>query len=61
MTTEFTLTIRPDRDPSDPKGYRRLRRALKVLARSFGLRCVSATERAEPLETDAEPGKVSER
>lgn len=59
--TEFNLTLRPDRDPSDPSGYRRLRRALKVLARSFGLRCVAATERAEPLETDAEPGRVSDR
>ena len=61
MTTEFNLTLRPTPDPSDPSGYRRLRKALKVLLRSFGLRCVDVTERAESLETDTEPGKVSDR
>lgn len=59
--TEFTLTLEPLPDPSDPSGYRRLRKALKALLRSFGLRCVDATERADTLETDTEPGKVSDR
>jgi hypothetical protein len=59
--TEFFVTLTPTPDPSDPSGYRRLRKALKVLLRSFGLRCVDITQRAEPLELDNEPGKVSDR
>lgn len=61
MTTEFNLTLQPLPDPSDPSGYRRLRKALKALLRSYGLRCVDATERAEPLEAEGEPGRVSDR
>jgi len=59
--SEFKLTLEAQPDPSDPSGYRRLRKALKVLLRSFGLRCVDITQRAEPLELDNEPGKVSDR
>jgi len=59
--SEFKLTLEAQPDPSDPHGYRRLRKALKVLLRSFGLRCVDITERAEELELDNEPGKVSDR
>jgi len=36
----FVLTLRPVPDATDPDGIRRLRRALKCLLRSFGLRCV---------------------
>jgi hypothetical protein len=61
MTTEYQLTLEPTPDPSDPTGLRRLRRALKCLLRSFGLRCTNITERAEELELDNEPGKVSDR
>jgi hypothetical protein len=42
--TEFKLTLRPEPDKSDPAGIRRLRRALKCLLRSFGLRCVDIQE-----------------
>ena len=59
--SEFKLTVQAQPDPSDPSGYRRLRKALKVLLRSFGLRCTDVSERAESLETDTEPGKVSDR
>lgn len=59
--TEFNLRLQPLPDPSDPSGYRRLRKALKALLRTFRLRCVDATERAEPLEAEGEPGKVSDR
>ena len=59
--SEFKLTLEAQPDPSDPSGYRRLRKALKVLLRSFGLRCTNIIERAEELELDNEPGKVSDR
>jgi hypothetical protein len=57
----FYLTLKAEPNPSDPTGLRRLRRALKCLLRSFGLRCTNITERAEELELDNEPGKVSDR
>jgi hypothetical protein len=41
---EFKLTLRPEPDQSDPTGIRRLRRALKCLLRSFGLRCIDIGE-----------------
>ncbi len=61
MTHKFNITLEPLPDPSDPSGYRRLRQALKVLLRKFRLRCIDATERAEPLELDNEESKVSDR
>ncbi len=42
--TEYKLTLRPEPDKSDPQGIRRLRRALKCLLRSFGLRCTDIQE-----------------
>jgi hypothetical protein len=42
--TEFKLTLRPEPDRTDPQGIRRLRRALKCLLRSFGLRCTDIEE-----------------
>jgi hypothetical protein len=41
---EYKLTLRPEPDKSDPAGIRRLRRALKCLLRSFGLRCTDIQE-----------------
>ena len=41
---EFKLTLRPEPDPSDPTGIRRLRRALKCLLRSSGLRVTDIRE-----------------
>jgi hypothetical protein len=38
----FALTIMADDQPDDPFGIRRLRMALKILRRRFGLRCLSA-------------------
>ena len=61
MTTEYHLTLTPTPDPSDPSGLRRLRRALKALLRSYGLRCTAISERAEPLELDNEPSRISDR
>lgn len=61
MKPEFYLTLTPTPDPSDPTGLRRLRRALKALLRLYGLRCVEVSERAEPLETENEPSRVSDR
>ncbi len=59
--TEFFLTLRPLPDKSDPSGLRRLRRALKALLRSYGLRCTAISERAEELELDNEPSRISDR
>lgn len=56
MTTKptFSLTLRVERDDHlDPQGYLRLRRALKVLLRAFGLRCVAYSE-------DKPEGKTTE-
>lgn len=49
----FTLTLRVERDDKlDPTGYLRLRRALKCLLRSFGLRCTAYSEvKTEPANT----------
>jgi hypothetical protein len=48
---EYKLTIRPLQDKSDPAGIRRLRRAIKCLLRSFGLRVTDIRElRSETSE-----------
>ena len=36
---QYTVTLRPDRDLTDPAGIRRLRAFLKVALRRWGLRC----------------------
>ena len=61
MTKQFSITLQAQPDPSDPSGYRRLRKALKVFLRSFGLRFTDVSERADTLETDDQPGRISER
>jgi hypothetical protein len=43
-TEAYRVTLRPLPDESDPKGVRRLRLALKVLLRRFGLKCTSVEE-----------------
>ena len=47
-----TLTIRPEPRADDPRGLRRLRAALKMLLRRFGLRCLAITPAIEEGETD---------
>lgn len=52
----YLLRIRPERDASDPGGIKRVRSLLKVMLRSFGLRCVeiaptNATE-VDDLESE---------
>lgn len=39
--SSYLLTVRPLPDDSDPGGIRRLRRLLKAMVRSYGLRCVA--------------------
>jgi hypothetical protein len=46
----FVVRLEPLPDASDPDGLQRLRRALKLLRRAFGLRCTSATT-TEPEST----------
>ena len=48
----YTLTLKPLPDPTDPRGYRRLRSGLKMLLRKYGLRCTSV----EP--TGGEPPRL---
>jgi len=47
---QYTVTLRPDRDLTDPDGIRRLRAFLKVALRRWGLRCtgVHPSEPGEP-------------
>jgi hypothetical protein len=51
---EFKITLRPEPDKSDPAGIRRLRRALKCLLRSFGLRCVDIQESGNESSQDGQ-------
>ena len=46
----YLLTIRPLPDPTDMEGVRRLRLALKVLLRRFGLKCVGVKPRQRPQQ-----------
>ena len=59
MSTEqpqdWTITLRPPRDKQDPGGQVRLRRALKMLLRSFGLRCIEV-KRGPPSDQPATQG-----
>lgn len=40
----YRLTLRPEKDDSDPAGIRRLRMALKTLLRAYRLRTVRIEE-----------------
>lgn len=46
--TVFLVELRALKDETDPAGRRRLRTALKVLLRRFGLRCVRCEESGNP-------------
>ena len=57
----YQLTIRPLPDSSDPGGIRRLRRALKALVRSYGLRCTSIQPAKEDTSTKGEADAVASK
>ena len=40
-TTTYVVHLRPQVNPSDPQGIRRMRSGLKCLLRRFGLRCIA--------------------
>ena len=50
----YRLRIRPLPDATDPRGYRRLRRLLKILLRSLRFRCLGAEEE-KPRTLNPEP------
>ncbi len=56
----FRLTLREEPSAAGPPVYVRLRRALKILGRGFGLRCIAITEvkpvekNCQSLDTDAD-------
>ncbi len=50
----ITLTlILPNGPPTEPSGWQRLRRFLKALLRSYGIKCVDIAERKEDGSHDA--------
>lgn len=49
----FRLTLRALRRPNDTSGMRRLRAALKVLLRTFGLRCTAIDYLTDPPTSPA--------
>ncbi len=56
----YTLTLRPEPDPGDPDGIRRLRAALKRLLRCYGLRCIALAPEAMPTAADAPAGHAGD-
>ena len=52
----FRIELQAEMNESDPSGIIRLRRALKVLLRSFGLRCVKAVQ----LSTDGDTSTLEQ-
>ena len=55
----FKLTLEPLPDTSDSTGIRRLRAALKVLLRRYGLRCVWLAE--APQSDEQKPNRPESR
>jgi hypothetical protein len=53
-TIVLTLTMPTNPPPPEPGGFQRLRRLLKALIRSYGLRCVDIAE-TKPNEQTAAP------
>lgn len=53
---EFVVTLRPEGPGDEASAYRRMRAALKLLLRTFGLRCIDF-RRAEPAgQAEGNPG-----
>jgi hypothetical protein len=48
MQPTYIITVRPEQQPDDPDGIRRLRELLKRLLRSFGMRCLSIKPEPQP-------------
>lgn len=51
----YKLTLRPEPDPTDPDGIRRLRALLKAALRSYGLKCIEVAPEGPP-GTDRQAG-----
>ena len=49
ITRTFTITLAmpSSTPPNEPNGFQRLRRLLKCLVRSYGLRCIYITEQGK--------------